>query len=101
MEMALNLAWVAIAAAAFLFVPRRSVRVSLAIAIVLAILFPIISPTDDVNAIPTFTDATATLVVAIVLSVALVAIARLGSLPAAVYTVHLATPSDPRSPPAR
>ncbi len=101
MELALNLSWVALAAAAFVLVPRRSIRVLLALGIALAILFPIISATDDVNAIPTFIDATATLVVALVLAIAFVAVARLRTLPAAVYAVHVATPSDPRSPPAR
>ncbi len=101
MELLLNLLWVIIATAGFLLAPRRSGRTLLALILALAVLFPIISASDDVNAIPTFYDALATLVVSIVLSIAFVAIARLSAIPVAVSTVHIATPSDPRSPPAR
>jgi hypothetical protein len=53
------------------------------------------------NADRTFSDAAAAIVVTMVLYVAFVAIARLRSLPATVYAFHVATPSDPRSPPTR
>ena len=36
-----------------------------------------------------------------VLAIAFIAIARLRSLPQRFYAVHVATPSDPRSPPVR
>jgi|SRR5581483_2751567 len=101
MELALNLSWVALAAAAYLFVPRRSGRVTVAIGIALALLFPIISPTDDVNATPNFSDAAATLVLAIELAVAFVTFGRLRGSGLQAYAVHIASPSDPRSPPAR
>jgi uncharacterized membrane protein len=101
MELILNLTWLTVAAAGFVVVRNRPRHVWLAIACVAAVLFPIISVSDDFNADRTLNDAVAAVVVAIVLFVALVAIARLGSLPAAVYAVHLSTPSDPRSPPAR
>jgi hypothetical protein len=98
MELTLNLIWMAVAAAAFIAAPRRSLRVCIAL---VALLFPIISASDDVNAIGTFTDATATIVVTVVLMLELVAIARIRATSAPLYAIHLATPSDPRSPPAR
>lgn len=101
MELALNLSWVALAAGAYIFVPRRSVRVLVAIGIALVILFPIISPTDDVKTIPTFIDAAATLVLVIELAVAFVTLERLRGIGVPAYAVHVASPSDPRSPPAR
>jgi hypothetical protein len=101
MELTLNLIWVMTAAAAFVVVPRRSVRVTIALVCGLALLFPIISASDDLNAVRTFNDAAAAIVVTVVLLLALVAIARIRATSAPLYAVHLATPSDPRSPPAR
>ena len=101
MELALNLIWLAIATASFALVPKRSRLVWFALISAAALLFPIISASDDMSADRTFNDAAAALVVAIVLAIAFVAIARLRSFPPAVYAVHVATPSDPRSPPTR
>ena len=101
MELTLNLIWLSVAAIGLLLARKRSRRVSLIIACAAALLFPIISASDDLNSDRTFNDPAAALVVALVLTVAFVAIARLRSFPAAVYAVHVATPSDPRSPPAR
>ena len=102
MELALNLVWCVIATTAFLFVPKRSRLAWLAVLAVLALLFPIISISDDINAPWVFVDAATAPVVAIILfSFALTAIARLRSFPRTVRVVHVATPSDPRSPPAR
>ena len=101
MELTLNLIWVAIAAAAFIAAPRRSFRVSIALVCGLALLFPIISASDDLNAVGAFNDAAAAIVVTVVLLLALVAIARIHATRVPLYAVHLATPSDPRSPPAR
>ncbi len=101
MELTLNLVWLAIALAAFILMPKNSFRVAVAVGIIVAILFPIISVSDDINAIQTFTDAVATLAFAVVLWVALLAIARLRGIPLQRYAVVVATPSDPRSPPVR
>jgi len=101
MELALNLIWLSVAATGFLLVLKRSRRVWLVVACAGVLLFPIISASDDMNAVRTFNDAAAAIVVTIVLYVAFVAIAHLGSFPARVYVVPFATPSDPRSPPAR
>ncbi len=101
MELTLNVLWLIIAAAGVVVVKNRPRQVWLAMVFALAILFPIISASDDVNAIGTFTDTVAAFAVVVGFSVALIAIARLGSLPAPVHVFHLETPSDPRSPPAR
>jgi hypothetical protein len=101
MELTLNLIWLAIAAMGFLVARNRPRRVWVAIICSAAVLFPIISASDDMNAVRTFNDAAAALVVTLVLGVALVAIARLQGPSLTPYLVHLATHSDPRSPPAR
>jgi hypothetical protein len=101
MELILNLIWLAVAGAAFMLAPRRSRRTTIAVVCGLALLFPIISATDDFNTDITFNDAAAAIVTTIVLCMALMAIARVRASNASAYIVHLATPSDPRSPPAR
>jgi len=101
MELTLNLIWLAVAVAAFMLAPRRSRRTTIAVACGMALLFPIISATDDFSTDITFNDAAAAIIVTIVLCMALVAIARVRASTASAYIVHLAAPSDPRSPPAR
>ena len=101
MELALNLIWVAIVATGFVLVPKRRSRVVLfALIATAALLFPIISASDDFNADRTRNDAAAALVAIMILSVAFVAIARLRSYVPRTSAVLVATPSDPRSPPA-
>jgi hypothetical protein len=101
MELTLNLIWLAIAVAAFMLAPRRSRHSTIALACGLALLFPIISATDDFNTDIAFNNSAAAIVVAVVLCMALMAIARIRALSASAYVIPLATPSDPRSPPAR
>jgi hypothetical protein len=101
MELLLNLIWLAVAIAGFVLVPKRTGKVWLILACVAALLFPIISASDDLNADRTFNDTVAAIVEAVVLCVAFVTIARLGAKRFAPYIVEVATPSDPRSPPAR
>jgi hypothetical protein len=101
MELLLNLAWLMIVATGFMLVPKRSGQVWLILACVAALLFPIVSASDDMNAARTFNDAAAAIVVSLVLVVAFVTIARLRAAQFTRYAVHVATPSDPRSPPAR
>ncbi len=101
MELTLNLIWLAVAAASFVLVPKRSRLVWFALLATAALLFPIISVSDDMNADWAFNAAAAAIVAMTVLAVAFVAIARLRSFPATFYAVHVATPSDPRSPPTR
>jgi len=101
MELTLNLIWLAVAVAAFMLTPRRSSHTTVALACGLAVLFPIISASDDFNTDIAFSDAAAAIVVTIVLCMGLMAIARVRAIKVPAYIVHLATPSDPRSPPAR
>src|SRR5437762_3124292 len=49
-EFLLNGIWLAVAAATMLIVPRRSPRAAVALGCVLALLFPIISASDDFSA---------------------------------------------------
>jgi uncharacterized membrane protein len=101
MELTLNLIWLGIALAGFALVPKRRRLVWFALIGVAVLLFPIISVSDDFNTDWAFNNPAAAVVAMIVLSVAFVAIARLRSYPRTVVAVHVATPSDPRSPPAR
>jgi hypothetical protein len=102
MELALNLVWLAVVAMGFVLVPKRQSRlVWFALIATAALLFPIISVSDDINVDRTTNDIAAAIVAIMILSVAFVAIARLRSHMPRVYAVHIATPSDPRSPPAR
>ena len=101
MELLLNLAWLMIVATGFMLVPKRSGHVWLILACIAALLFPIISASDDMNADRTFNDAAAAIVVSLVLIVAFVTIGRLRAAQFTRHAVHDATPSDPRSPPAR
>src|SRR5438270_10341116 len=99
-ELLLNALWLAIVAAAFLAVPRRSSRATLGIACILVLLFPIISVSDDLaldgNALE---EALAFVVCMILLAVALLAIARVQHVIPAPALILVAIPSDPRSPP--
>jgi len=102
MELALNLLWLAVVVAGLILAPkRRSPIVWFALIAAAVLLFPIISVSDDMNGAWSFNDSVATVVAMIVLAVAFIAVARLRSLPARLQLVHVATPSDPRSPPAR
>jgi hypothetical protein len=99
-ELLFNAIWLAIAAAAFLVVPRRSSRATLGIACILVLLFPIISVSDDLaldgNSLE---EALAIIVCMLLLAVALMALARVEPVLAAPALILITTPSDPRSPP--
>jgi len=100
MENFLNLLWLTIAAAAMLTVPRPSRRVSLAIGCALALLFPIISVSDDLIADrDALEEALALLVEAVILVVAFVAVAKVESIRPRRATLLLVPLTDPRSPP--
>jgi uncharacterized membrane protein len=102
MELALNLLWFAIAVSGLVLVPkRRSPIVWFALIAIAVLLFPIISVSDDMNADRAFNDSVAAIVAMVVLFVAFIAIARLRAVRPTALTVLIATPSDPRSPPAR
>ena len=99
--MVLNLIWLALAVVTMLVVPRRSRHATIALTCVLALLFPIISASDDFSADRETLERAAVAIVAAVLLAfaALVPLGRLERRRARIALVHVATPSDPRSPP--
>ncbi len=99
MELALNLVWLGIAVTALVYNRNTSRRTMLAVICVLALLFPIISISDDL-APKTFNDAAAAVVEIIVLIVAFVAIGRVRPLAPRAVSLDVSILSDPRSPPA-
>ena len=102
MELTLNLIWLGVVLAGFVLVPKRRSRfVWFALIATAALLFPIISVSDDLNADRTINDAAAALVTIVILAVAFVAIARVRAQGPQLHALIVVTPSDPRSPPAR
>jgi hypothetical protein len=101
LELTLNLAWLAIAFAGAVYCITRqpSRRTVFAFACALALLFPIISVSDDING--TFNTDTAVVLAITVMLVGLIPLARLRAVAANFHAVAVATPSEPRSPPAR
>jgi hypothetical protein len=99
--MVLNLIWLVLAVVTMLVVPRRSRHATIALTCVLALLFPIISASDDFSADRETLERAAVAIVAAVLLAfaALVPLGRLERRRQRVALVHVATPSDPRSPP--
>src|SRR3954469_23394787 len=99
-ELVLNAVWLAVVAGAFTVIPRRSSQVTLGVACILVLLFPIISVSDDLaldgNSLE---EALAIIVSMLLLAVALMAIARVQHVIAAPALILVAIPSDPRSPP--
>jgi hypothetical protein len=99
-ELLLNACWLALVAAAFLVVPRRSSRATLGIACILVLLFPIISVSDDLaldgNSLE---EALAIIVTILVLTASLLVLARVEHVLPAPALILVAIPSDPRSPP--
>ncbi|HKB80378.1 MAG TPA: hypothetical protein VKH35_11750 [Thermoanaerobaculia bacterium] len=102
METLLNLLWLSIAVAALFTAPRRSLRVLLALGCVLAVLFPIVSISDDLNGSQAAYEETVAIVVtAVILLIALVAVAVVErTRPRRRVFVPLLV-TDIRPPPAR
>jgi hypothetical protein len=100
-EFLLNGIWLAVAAVTMFFVPRRSPRAAVALGCVLALLFPIISASDDFSADrETLERASLAIVSTLLLAfAALVALGQLERRREHVALILVATPSDPRSPP--
>ena len=100
MELFLNLLWLAIAITALLITPRRSSRVSVAIGCVLALLFPIVSVSDDLlTDRDSFEQALAIVVEAVILVITFVTIARIRASCVRRASLLLVPSADPRSPP--
>ena len=105
-ELLLNFAWAAVTLTAFLFLlpQARSRHGRHAVAALLccaALLFPIISLSDDLGADRDTYEVLAAVLVAIALIIGLTAIARITVRPVARVAFVLAKHADPRSPPVR
>ncbi len=101
-ETVLNLIWVAIAVGAFALVPRRTPQALVAVACILALLFPIISITDDLSAdAATLERAIAILVELVTLVAMFIALGSLEDRRVRRAAMVLRIPTDPRSPPRR
>ena len=99
-ELLLNAVWLTVVAAAFVAVPRRSSRATLGIACILVLLFPIISVSDDLGADGNSLQEIFAVVVALLaILTAFVVLGTTEHRLIAPALVHIATPSDPRSPP--
>jgi hypothetical protein len=103
MEILLNLLWIGIAIAALsTSAPWRSGRVSIALGCALALLFPIVSVSDDLlTDRDSFEEALAIVVKAVILMVTFVTIARIESIRPRRATLLLVPSTNPRSPPQR
>jgi hypothetical protein len=105
-ELILNLAWIGIASTALAVllpraIRRRDIHAVAALVCALALLFPIISVSDDLSADRATFEVLAAVLVAIVVIIGLIALARLTVRPVARVTFVVAKHADPRSPPAR
>ena len=101
-EVILNLVWAAIAIGAFVLAPRRDARALAALVCLVALLFPIVSVSDDLNVnAATLFEMLAAILSAAGIVIALIAMARVffesRVTPSFVLVVH----ADPRSPPRR
>jgi hypothetical protein len=99
MENFLNLLWLMIAAAALLAAPRRQRHALLALGCALALLFPIVSLSDDLADRDTLEEALAIFVKAVTLAVTFVALGLIESIRPRRARLSLIPLCDPRSPP--
>ena len=103
-EQLLNFAWLSIAITAFAVVlpsidRRRRTRAALVLVAVVALLFPIISISDDLNADQSAQEIAAVLIAVAGLILVLSAIARLAAATPQLVAFETVDLSDPRSPP--
>jgi hypothetical protein len=100
MELFVNLLWLAIAITALVSVRKRPRRVQLAVGCALALLFPIVSVSDDL--LPDramYEDALGLVVEAVTLVIVFVTVARVEVLRPRRRALLVTTSADPRSPP--
>jgi len=100
-ELILNLAWAAIAICAFVLAPYRDRRGIAALGCIVALLFPIVSVSDDLNADTALLEAFAAILAAAGITIALVLMARVVLDTRVAPRFVLAVHADPRSPPRR
>ena len=98
-EVIFNALWFALAVAAFVITPRRSRQVTLTVACAVALLFPIISISDDFIDRDALDDVFAVVVTLFVVAAALMALATVEPQRRSRAALLVATLSDPRSPP--
>ncbi len=101
MELILNLIWIAIAigAAAAVLPRRRDARTIAAVACLVALLFPIISVSDDLSTDRTLLDAFAAVLVGFAFLVGLTMVSRIAAQQRSMQLLAIPIHSDPRSPP--
>jgi len=99
MENFLNFLWLMIAVTALLTAPRRKGHAWVALGCALALLFPIVSLSDDLADRDVLEEALAIVVKAVTLAVTFVALGRIESLRPRRVTLSLIPLTDPRSPP--
>jgi hypothetical protein len=100
-ELILNLLWAAIAIIAVVLAPRRDRHTLVALTCIIALLFPIISVSDDLHADATLFETLAAILAAVCVFFALVAMARVYVEPRIKPAFALIVHADPRSPPRR
>ena len=100
-ETALNAIWLLVASGVLVVAPRCTTRTRIALLCAVALLFPIISISDDFNNDASSRLDVAALAVLLFIAIVFVAIARIAHVEEPRYAIALITPSDPRSPPAR
>jgi hypothetical protein len=99
MEDFLNVLWLTIAVTALLTAPRRRSHAWIALACALAVLFPIISLSDDLAERNVLEEALAIFVKAVTLAVTFVTLEWIESIRTQRATLSVIPFSDPRSPP--
>jgi Na+/H+-dicarboxylate symporter len=101
MEQILNLIWIAIAVgvAAAVLPRRHDPRTIATLACFAAVLFPVISISDDMLADRTLLDAFAFVLVGFALALGLNFVSRISPGRHTLQLLTIATHSDPRSPP--
>jgi predicted neutral ceramidase superfamily lipid hydrolase len=102
-EQLLNLAWVAIAIGSFamLLPRRRDVRAIAAVAFMLALLFPIVSVTDDMTQGDQSLEQAVAVLAVIAIAFVLTVVARLELESRSVPAFLLAPEAGTRAPPRR
>src|SRR5205823_4509702 len=97
----LNLAWVALAIASFgkLFTYRRDAKALLALAFAMALLFPIISASDDLMSLDRAMEEVFAVLAAFAIAFILIFLARLSIDQQRVAALILAPEAETRGPP--
>jgi hypothetical protein len=100
-EQLLNLAWVALAIGSFakLLMNRRDTKAILALAFAMALLFPIISASDDMMNVDRAIEEVLAVLAAFAIAFMLVVLARLSAETHRISALILAPDADTRGPP--